>query len=132
MGFYIYQWFWSALDLLYPPYCGGCGSRGSRWCQSCQQKTTKIKPPLCPRCGQSQATGSICSSCRRAPPKYTALRSWAVFAEPLRSAIHRLKYKRDIALGEVLSRHLISSLAATAWKPDMVVPVPLGLARLEE
>jgi ComF family protein len=43
-----------------------------------------------------------------------------------------LKYKRDIALGEVLSRHLVSCLAATGWKLDLVVPVPLGVARLAE
>jgi competence protein ComFC len=50
----------------------------------------------------------------------------------LRNAIHRLKYRRDIALGESLSHHLFTCLAKAEWKLDLVVPVPLGVARLAE
>jgi len=60
------------------------------------------------------------------------LRSWAVFAGPVRRALHRLKYRRDVALGEALARPLIDMLRTLRWPVDLVVPVPLGLARLAQ
>jgi ComF family protein len=74
----------------------------------------------------------LCPRCRAAPPHFTAVRSWAVFAGPVRQAIHRLKYRRDLSLGETLARPLIGYLQELAWALDLVVPVPLGVARLKE
>jgi len=51
---------------------------------------------------------------------------------PLRDAIHALKYKRDIGLGEELALHLIELFKKQNWQIDMVAPVPLGKERLEE
>jgi len=65
-------------------------------------------------------------------PPYTALRSWAVFSGPLRQALHRLKYARDIALGETLAQPLIELFLNLGWQVDLVVPVPLSRARHEE
>lgn len=131
-AYFINQWLWSLLDLLYPPSCGGCSARGARWCQNCQKTAVKIMPPFCPRCGLSQSNPGLCSLCRKSPPQYTALRSWALFNGPVRNAIHRLKYYKDIAMGEVLSRHLVTCLQTTDWVLDAVIPVPLGVARLAE
>lgn len=128
----LYQLTWISLDWLFPPRCGGCGRSGSRWCLDCQQTTQRVLPPICPRCGQPQFRDGLCKKCRQATPQYRALRSWGVFAGPLRNALHRLKYRRDIALGEALARHLIEMLEALNWTIDQVVPVPLGLARQAE
>ncbi len=123
---------WNSLDWLFPPRCGGCGKNGSRWCSECQQATRRVLPPVCSRCGQPQAREGLCPKCRRSAPHFQALRSWGLFEGPLRNALHRLKYRRDIALGEALARHLIEMLEGLAWEIDMVVPVPLGLARQAE
>ena len=123
---------WSALDWLYPPYCGGCGQKGMRWCLDCQQKIHVIRPPVCPKCGDSQTPARLCFSCKTTQPCYDNLRSWAYFDGPVRNAIHRLKYKRDVALGDVLSNHLVSLLKELCWPVDLVIPVPLGVARLNE
>ncbi len=50
----------------------------------------------------------------------------------MRKAIHRLKYKRDVALGEALAQPMIRCLQTQAWPIDLVAPVPLGLARKAE
>jgi ComF family protein len=50
----------------------------------------------------------------------------------LRNALHRLKYNRDIALGEILAREMIHTLSLTAWKVDLVAPVPISLSRRSE
>jgi ComF family protein len=70
--------------------------------------------------------------CKEIQPAFTALRSWAFFSNPLRQAIHRLKYRRDLALGELLSRPLIELFESLDWQVDIVVPVPLSVARLTE
>lgn len=71
----------------------------------------------------------ICMTCRKYPPSYTALRSWAVFSGSLRQAVHRLKYRGDIALGERLSRPLINMIQSLHWEIDLVTPVPSDFAR---
>ena len=57
------------------------------------------------------------------------MRSWAWFKGPLRRAIHQLKYKRDMALGEVLARPLEQILQLEDWDIDLILPVPLSFKR---
>jgi ComF family protein len=128
----MYRWIWAGIDVLYPPRCGGCGMKGDRWCISCQRSTGLILPPICQRCGQTLKSGSECVSCKKSMPHYEALRSWAVFDGPLRNALHRLKYRRDIALGECLTIPLIQLLINLSWPVELITPVPLGIARLAE
>lgn len=127
--FQIYKKAWGSLDWLFPPNCGGCDRKGSRWCKECQKRTEIIPDTICKRCGKVMWIKSVCEECRCTPPSYHQLRSWAFFEGPLRNAIHRLKYRGDMALGEVLSRPLIKMLQTFSWGIDMVVPVPLGVAR---
>jgi ComF family protein len=55
-----------------------------------------------------------------------------VFAGPLRNALHRLKYQRDVALGDALAGPLISLLEGLNWAVDLVAPVPLSASRQAE
>jgi len=127
-----YQWLWSSLDLLFPPDCGGCGRPGKRWCEACDSAVLRILPPLCERCGQGLRKTGLCETCLVETPHFTSARSWSVFDGPVRQALHRLKYRRDISLGEILSRPLVGLLEEQEWPVDLVVPVPLGVARLRE
>jgi competence protein ComFC len=74
----------------------------------------------------------LCSDCRESKPNYSALRSWSVFEGPVRNALHRLKYRRDLGLGEALTPQLAECVAFLQWPMDLVVPVPLGKRRLSE
>ncbi len=128
----IYQWIWASLDLIYPPHCGGCGRQGQRWCLDCQQNVRVLSPPICDRCGQIITETGLCIQCLKGRPHFEALRSWAVFEGPIRKALHKLKYQRDIGLGEALAWPLINYLKELNWRIDIVVPVPLGVARHKE
>lgn len=128
----LYHSIWIGLDWLYPPACGGCGKRGNRWCATCQQNTEVISPPVCKQCGERLASGMLCSRCRANPPAYAALRSYASFSGPLRQALHRLKYARNIALGEAFALHLVEVLEREDWEADFLLPVPLSAGRLAE
>ena len=131
-AYHLYRWFWTAVDLVFPPSCGGCGKFGTRWCEDCLKEVCKISPPICEICGEPAYRFGTCDRCLLHPPHYHALRSWGVFGGPLREAIHRMKYQHDVGLGEVFARHLISLLGDFGWDFDLVLPVPLGVARLKE
>jgi competence protein ComFC len=132
LSYRLYQAYWLALDWLFPPKCGGCGKTGTRWCLACHTSVQKVEPPLCPLCGQKLTKDELCLRCQRAEPRYTALRSWAVFEGAVRHAVLQLKYRRDVGLGEVLARSLVDLFEIIKWNIDLITPVPLGLARLAE
>ncbi len=126
----IHHYFWKFIDLLYPPICAGCEADGSRWCEDCHSSVEKIQHPFCEYCHQPISSGRICSTCKTNEPAFQRLRSWGIYQEPLRSAIHRLKYDRDISLGDVFSIFMVESIQKNKWKVDLVVPVPLNKQRL--
>ena len=128
----IYKLLWTGIDWLFPPICGGCQKPGVRWCSGCQSKTVVLEPPLCMKCGSVVRVPGICGACRKSPPHFSALSSWAEFSGPLRNALHRLKYQNDLALGETFSKFLIQRLLDLEWEVDLVVPVPLAAGRQAE
>jgi len=60
------------------------------------------------------------------------MRSWAFFEGPIRHALHSLKYYRNVALGDVLAKHLVRVVQKLSWQVDLVAPVPLGRQRMKE
>lgn len=131
---HFYHWLWAGVDLLLPPTCGGCGRAGYRWCPVCQGEVSCVPEPICCICGTALEglTFTTCADCRRLPPDYASLRSWSAFDGPVRNALHRLKYRRDVGLGEALALPLARFACDLAWPIDLVVPVPLGARRLKE
>lgn len=128
----LYRSLWSALDLFFPPVCGGCGKVGSRWCVECQSRAQILNGTLCEVCGLPRDTDGICDTCRAERPRFHALRAWAVFEDPVRKSLHKLKYRRDIALGDALAAHMAQYVRELNWGFDMIVPIPLGRKRYKE
>ena len=121
-----------ALDLLYPRWCVGCGKEGSFICSSCCQSLLRITPPLCPRCGRSQASGILCSTCVSWLAAIDGIRSPFQFDGVMRKAIHQLKYRNLRAIAEPLAG-LLSDCLTTHYMPaEVLVPVPLHSKRLRE
>lgn len=127
-----YRFFWSGLDWLFPPDCVGCGKRGYRWCPDCQGSACTLPSSVCPVCGEPGNSSHPCNRCRQNRPAFQALRSCGEYGGSLREALHQLKYRRNIPLGESLSRAMINKLDTLEWRIELVVPVPLGQARLKE
>lgn len=128
----IYRSLWAGLDLIFPPACGGCGKPGARWCNECQARVVTVQAPLCAYCGIPLNSSGICPTCQKVKPKFSALRSWAVFTDPLKEALHRLKYRGDVGLGDSLAAQMLGFVRGLDWPIDMVVPIPLGKKRLYE
>lgn len=128
----LYRSIWAILDLLFPPVCGGCGGSGGRWCDTCKQKVQILNGVVCDVCGLPQKVTGVCSACMTERPSFRALRAWAVFDDPLRKALHKLKYRRDVSLGDALALQMIPFVAGLDWPVNVVVPIPLGHKRYKE
>jgi ComF family protein len=130
--FTFYKLIWNGLDLLFPPNCAGCGKPGFRWCGDCQSQIIPIPTPICDICGTPQNKSGLCNICQSSRPPYHALRSWSVFEGPIRRAIHKIKYRRDMGLGEALANPVADFLQNQNWNIDMVIPIPLSSQRYKE
>ncbi len=102
----------SLLDLIFPPRCEIC-RKGSKevLCSECFQQIKFMKPHL-------------------------GIHSVSVYEGPLRSAIHRFKFKKRKRLAEplgiLLVEYLSSSPAVEMKEVDVIIPVPLHRKRLRE
>lgn len=130
----LYRLLWVALDGLFPPDCGGCGKTGVRWCADCRRQVRRPEEPLCPRCGQSKVSSHApCSFCAHTSPVAAAVRSWALFEGPVRQALHRIKYRRDLALADALMADVLPYFRSLGWREvDALIPVPLSSQRLQQ
>jgi competence protein ComFC len=131
-AYWLYRTFWIGVDWFYPPHCGGCQKFGERWCTDCQNSVEKFSNKVCLKCGSYEPHGLLCPQCMITQPAITELRSWGKYGGPLREAIHRLKYQKDLGLGEALSIHLIDLLWKFNWPVDLITAVPLSTNRLAE
>ena len=118
--------------MLFPPVCGGCGKAGFRWCPSCQGRVPRIIEPFCEKCGIPVRKIGLCEKCQTNPPAYRLMRSWAVFDSPVQNALHTLKYRRNIGLGDSIGCQMVDFVSSLKWDIDVVIPAPLGRQRLKE
>jgi len=118
--------------LLFPPVCGGCGKAGFRWCPNCQGRIPRIAEPFCEKCGTPVRKIGLCEKCQLEPPAYRLMRSWAVFDFPIQNALHTIKYRRNVGLGDSIASQMVNFVRSLQWDIDIVIPVPLGRKRLKE
>lgn len=128
----LYRSIWAGMDALFPPRCAGCGVNEARWCKSCRHTTPKFPKEKCVYCQKSVNINGDCHYCRRQQRELDGLFTWGLHKDPLRQALHRLKYRRDIGLGDALARHLIELVDEIGIQVNIVVPVPLGNKRMKE
>lgn len=128
----------AVIDFLFPPRCPICMCRNDRvqFCERCRRLIDSPLAPLCLRCGEifaGDGPDHLCSRCVRRPPHFDCARACARYAQashnPLTIALHRFKYGRDISLAPLLG-HLLVDRFPLAFAHDVIVPVPLDIARL--
>lgn len=132
-AYFLFQTGWSLIDWVYPPHCAGCGVKGFRWCTDCQENTERIPAKVCSRCGGKLfGEAEVCPDCKKQPPRFEKAIAWGFHSGPLQNAVHNLKYKRDLPLGDSFSKSLVDYIEEFDWKIDIVIPVPLGIDRHQQ
>jgi ComF family protein len=115
------------LDLVYPPRCGGCGASGSGWwCNACEQRLMLFDA------ASSAHHLSVASGGPEASKTALLVISAALFAPPLREAIHAFKYDGAPQLAEAFARHMATAWRTSGLSADAIVPVPLHPSRQRE
>lgn len=105
---------------------------GWRWCPECQARVPRINKPFCETCGIPTQGSTNCEKCKLNPPAYQMMRSWAVFDSPIQNALHAMKYRRNIGLGESIAIQMVDFVRSLNWPIEITIPVPLGKKRLIE
>ena len=113
----------AALDFLLPPRCAVCGRDGALLCDACLGEFVVTTGPRCPRCWTPGA-GISCARCNALPPDFRTLRTAFVFTDPMRAAIHRIKYDGLTAVVEPLVE--LVDLNALPSSLELVTPVPMA------
>ncbi len=122
------------LDFVFPPHCVNCKKVEDWLCQKCLQQVSIITGTICVRCGTPISTNLHCLQCENHPlHAVDGIRAASFFENnPIRSAIHSLKYRNYQAAATRLSKLLVEAHQRYKIKADVIVPVPLHTSRLRE
>jgi len=122
-------------DLLLPEVCNGCGGAdvsADALCTECNIRLLElVSLPYCPRCGSTLGPNvpvreDGCAGCPTVLPPLGRVFRLGPYADPLRRAIHGMKYHRRFALRRRLAELLAGAVqAAGSDSFDVVVPVPM-------
>jgi ComF family protein len=126
-------------DLLFPPVCTACRKpvAGAFFlCTACREKVRYLSSPLCERCGTlflpAGGEDHICGDCLGNPPPFSMVRSVCLYAPPVNTLLHGLKYRADRTTLSALSWIAAPFDFAAFASADFIVPVPLHAKRLRQ
>lgn len=122
------------------PLCPCCGrpQTSGRIVQSAVTQSPATSEPSPSLPSGPNATPSLCRLCRAKTFAFVRARNWAAYNESLTAAIMLLKYEEVTRLGDWFAARLaelharLSESDASAWRGDVVVPVPLHADRRRE
>jgi ComF family protein len=124
------------LDLVFPPRCINCQAANSWLCEKCLGEISFIDGPVCESCGTPNLVSRTiaCRQCAHNPLQFIdGIRAAAFFEDnPIRPAIHFLKYRNHKAIAQILGQLLVDTCQKYEIEADMIVPVPLHPTRLRE
>jgi len=91
---------------------------------------------VCEHCAEplpvSQSGPALCGACLTRPPVFDACVAPFRYAFPVDRMIQGLKYRHELVYGRVLGQLLARHLSRRDTRPELVIPVPLGLRRYRE
>ena len=121
------NWLRTAHDWLLPRHCLLCLGPAETidLCSGCRGDLPHIPNP-CAGCAVPLAAGRLCARCARRRSPFGAVHIPFIYAPPVTSLIHGLKFRHRLqaasVLGELLADHLES---ANSQLPPVLLPVPL-------
>lgn len=120
-------------DLLFPQSCVHCQTSDSWLCQTCYNSIPFITTTVCNYCG-TPVSSSFCRQCDNHSLQYIdGIRSAAYFEDnPLRTAIHALKYRNHKAIAQELADILANTYRYYQLQADVIIPIPLHNSRVKE
>lgn len=131
----------AAARCFWPPRCALCGQSGTPdretldLCAGCEGDLP-LNDSACEHCAEplpaTQSGLALCGRCLQRPPVFDACVAPFRYAFPVDRMIQGLKYRRELVYGRILGQLLARHLCQRETRPELVIPVPLGLARYRE
>lgn len=100
-------------------------------CPGCHADLPWHRAPQCPSCASPTLDGAVCGQCLRKPPHFDRTLAVLSYAFPADALIQAMKYRHQLPFAPVLAT-LLAELAASAPRPDLLIPMPLHPLRLRE
>ncbi|HWK50058.1 MAG TPA: ComF family protein, partial [Steroidobacter sp.] len=123
---------------LWPPRCGLCGRSAQQnldLCAGCEADLP-LNDNACEHCAEplpaSRSRLALCGRCLQRAPVFDACVAPFRYDFPVDRMIQGLKYRRELAYGRILGQLLARHLSQRDTRPELVIPVPLGVARYRE
>lgn len=132
------------VDLFLPPACPLCSGSPEQHCatglcRECLDRIPALTGAQCPRCAlpypASDGSSHLCGTClTENSPTFEWTAVAGLYADHLREAIHRFKYRGSCNLDLPLARLLCSRIRTRVedFAPQLIVPVPLHPERLRQ
>jgi len=119
----------------WPSLCAVCRGWGRmRVCDACRARFAR-PTPRCDRCAIDVPAGvTRCGACALDPPPFDAALAAVPYAPPWDHLVAAFKFHEALELAAPFADLLIGAHAATAHvsAPSLLLPVPLGAARMRE
>lgn len=115
------------LNFVFPPVCANCKKPGQMICADCLAKITWLNDPICAHCGRVVLKKTErCSACLHTPlHPVDPVRAAVIFAEPIPTIIHQLKYNGYFGLAKPLADLMVDAWSKWQIPVDLVVSIPL-------
>ena len=116
---------------LLPQHCLLCTADAAQRpvCDACFAHLPALTPVRCRQCATPTPRGEICGACLAEPPAFDTVTATYQYAWPLATLIQQFKYSGNLALARVLAESMVAAERAPV---DLIVPMPIGPARLRE
>jgi ComF family protein len=121
--------------LALPTPCAVCrGWDRARICRDCIERFADAEHSRCERCAIDVPAGvAVCGECLREPPRFARAVAALAYAYPWDALVSAFKFHAALALAPALADRLAAAFERrVASRPDMLLPVPLGPARMRE
>lgn len=120
------------VNSLMPLKCPGCDTEGMTHglCSACWANLRIITCPMCKICGVPFQYDSnlLCAQCLKSTPAYDYCRAFAIYSDPIRSIITKLKQYSCPVRSEILARWIYSVIN---WNEvDYITYIPSSKLRL--
>ena len=115
------------LNFVFPPVCANCKKPGKLLCADCSTEITWLDGPICAHCGRVVFKKiERCSACLQTPlHPVDPVRAAVIFAEPIPTIIHQLKYNGYFGLAKPLADLMVDAWPKWQMPVDLVVGIPL-------
>ena len=115
------------LNFVLPPVCANCKKPGQLLCADCLATINWLNEPICAHCGRVVVKRTErCSACLQAPlHPVDPVRAAVIFAEPIPTIIHQLKYNGYFGLAKPLADLMVEAWPKWIMPVDLVVGIPL-------